>query len=128
MAAGNANHWEDAGAGFAGNHSTPFECRSTRPCDNRRTFRRLRTVGMGIVSRVDQNGERLVYPLACILLYGAERQDGSSAHIERHGFEVNLTGDFAPPLDALTCPEIVPDASRKIDLARGCTLLNHRRH
>src|SRR5205814_8858542 len=82
----------------------------------------------GGVCEVDQNGERLVHPLACILLYGAERQDGSSAHLERHGFEVNLTGDFAPPLDALTCPEIVPEASRKIDLARGCTLLNHRRH
>src|SRR5438552_8877431 len=80
----------------------------------------------GGVCEVDQNGERLVHPLACILLYGAERQDGSSAHLERHGFEVNLTGDFTPP--SIRSPVQKTYQKPRGDLARGCTLLNHGRH
>src|SRR6266852_8186543 len=73
-------------------------------------------------ARINRNGKRLIYSFRCVLLDRTKRQNRSGAHIERHDLQRNFTRNFAAAFAKLACPEIVPAAPRKINLARGRAL------
>src|SRR6266567_3757635 len=80
----------------------------------------------GIAAGINRNGKRLIRFLLHILFDRTERQNRPGAHKERHGLKVNFAADFRSTLHALAAPEIVPSSTRKVDSARGSTLLDDR--
>src|ERR1043166_4348072 len=81
-----------------------------------------------ISPRINRDSQRLVDPLAGVLLHWPERQDRSGANVKRHGFEIDFAANLPASLVALARPEIVPGAAAwQIYLTRRGSLLDYRR-
>jgi len=72
--------------------------------------------------------QRAVDFLFGVLLHRPHGNHGAGADVERRGFEIHLARDLASAFDLLFCPEIVPDAARKIERTGSRSLLDHRRY
>src|SRR5438132_4898811 len=79
------------------------------------------SVGAGI----DRDGKRLVDFVFDILFRGTQRQDRPGTHVKRCSLQVDLTADFRSALHTFASPKIEPSTVRKIDFARGSTLLDN---
>src|SRR6185437_14261986 len=77
-------------------------------------------------SRIDRQRQRLARRLFGVLLDGPCGHDRSSPNEQRHGVEWGIDGHAAAAFDPLRCPEIPPRALWECQLARRCSILEHR--
>src|SRR5207302_5701373 len=61
---------------------------------------------------------RTINLLTCVLLDWPQRNDRASSHIQGHRRQINRALNLATAVDSLFGPEVIPHATRQIELSR----------